>query len=387
VTDTYLVLKNLTRNKLRLVLNCFAILIAFLLFGALGSLQHAFTAGIELSADNRLIVVNKINFTQPLPIAYVNKVRAIDGISKVTHANWFGAYYQDARRPMVGLAVDGDSYLDIYDNILLSDGGREAWLKERQGVIVGERMAHMHGWKVGDRIPISSNIFSQADGSTVWDMVISDIFRDKEPSADTNFLLFHYKYFIETQTFGKDWVGWMILTTEDSSLNERVAKAIDTYFANSSTETDTSTEKAFNRSFLEQVGSIGLIITSVIFAAFFTILLIVGNSMALSIRERTREIAVLKTIGFAAPRIFGMVLAESISLALIGGLLGLGVAVMLINGASSNPQLQSMLPNLIVPPSILIQALGYMLALGLITGIFPALRAMRLNTIDALNRG
>ncbi|WP_075186344.1 ABC transporter permease [Teredinibacter haidensis] len=384
--DFYLVFKNLTRNKMRLTLNGFAIFIAFLLFGVLSSIKGAFDAGIDLSADNRLVVVNKINFTQPLPIAHVQKIRAMDGVKDVTWANWFGAYHQDARKPLVGMAVDPESYLKVYDEILLDEEFKKAWYAERQGVIVGERMATAKGWKVGDRIPISSSIFSKSDGSHVWDMVIIGIFTGKDRQLDTNYLLFHYKYFIETQTFGRDWIGWAILTTDDAMLNDNVANSIDRRFANSPAETETTSEKQFTKAFIAQIGSVGLILTSVVLAAFFTILLIVGNSMALAIRERTAEIAVLKTLGFQAMRVFRMILTESIVLALMGGLLGLGFAHFIVTGASQQPQLQSILPNLILSGETILKALAYMVLLGLLTGFFPAWRAMRLNTLDALSR-
>ncbi len=387
MNELYLIIKNLTRNKLRLALNTFAIFTAFFLFGLLGALNGAFNAGIELSADNRLIIVNKINFTQPLPIAYLNKVRGIDGVNNVTHANWFGAYHQDQRKMLVGLAVEPESYLRVYSELVLSDEERRGWLSERQGMIVGEALARAKGWKIGDRIPISSNIFSKEDGSHTWDMTVSGIFSAADKQLDTNYLLFHYKYFIETQTFGSDFVGWFILTTDDSQQNAQVVKAIDTQFANSSYETETSTEKAFNKAFIEQIGSVGLIITSVVLAAFFTILLIVGNAMILAVRERTKEIAVLKTLGFSATRIFRMVLAESIFLASFGGLLGMGIAYYVLEILARVPQVRSMLPNLVMTGDVAVQSLIYMMALGIITGFFPALRAMKLNTVDALSRG
>lgn len=387
MSDLYLILKNIVRNKLRLVLNTFAIVIAFLLFGVLGSINNAFNAGIELSADDRLVVVNKINFTQPLPVSYAAKIRAIDGVKQATHANWFGAYVEGSKNFFAGFAVDPESYLDVYaDYITVDADTRQAWQQNRQGVLVGEKLAQTYNWKVGDRIPISSNIFSKADGSHVWDMVVEGIFTAAESQVDTNFLLFHYKYFIETQTFGSDWIGWIVLNTTDPLLNDEVANKIDEQFANSFHETETSSEKQFNKSFLEQLGSIGFIITSVVAAAFFTLLLIVGNSMALAIRERTREIAVLKTLGFSAKHVFRLVLSESLLLATLGGVLGLLLAQTLVKGISQAPQIKNMLPNLVLTGDILLQAMVYIIALGLITGLVPAYRAMQLNIVDALTR-
>lgn len=387
MTDLYLIFKNMLRNKMRFFLNTTAIVIAFLLFGVLGSVKNAFNAGVELSADNRLVVVNKINFTQPMPLSYVAKVRAIDGVKSVTHANWFGAYIRDSKHFFAGFAVDPESYLAVYsDYVNLPEDQQKRWSANRQGVIVGETLAKVYGWQLGDRIPVSSNIYSQADGGQVWDMVVEGIFSSAEAQGDTNFLLFHYKYFIETQTFGSDWVGWLVLNTASPSINDRVANEIDRQFANSSHETETSSEKQFNKAFLEQIGSIGLIVTSVVGAAFFTLLLIVGNSMVLSIRERTKEIAVLKTLGFSSSHIFRLVILESVLLASLGGLLGILVAKVMVTGMSQAPNLKNMLPNLVMDQSIVLTALVYMVSLGIVTGFVPAYRAMQLNIVDGLTR-
>lgn len=382
--DLYLIYKNLTRKPLRLFLTSFAIFIAFLLFGSVTTLKSALDSGVELSADNRLVVFNSINFTQPLPIAYVNKVRGIEGVNKVTHANWFGGYFQEPANQVVTLAVDAESYLEVYGEIAVEPEQRQAWLRNRQGILIGERLAQAMGWQLGDRIPISSNIFSQTNGSITWDFIVEGIFTATDEQLDTRAAFFHYDYFIETQTFGSDWVGWLILTTTDSALNEPVAKAIDEQFANSSAETDTSTEKAFNKAFIEQIGNIGLIIYGVVFMAFFTILVVVGNAMVLAIRERTGEIAVLKSLGFTSPRIFRMVLAESMFLSLFGGLLGLVGAYLAVAAASE--ALARFLPNLVLSNEIALQALGFMLLLGLVTGLIPAFNALKLNIIAAFNR-
>lgn len=383
--DLYLVYKNLTRKKLRLFLTSFAIFIAFLIFGAVTALQGALNSGVEMSADNRLVVFNKINFTQPLPYAYVNKVSGIDGVKDVTFANWFGGYYQEPANQVVTMAVEPDTYFDVYEELQVDTQQKANWLQNQAGVMVGERLATVNNWKIGDRIPISSNIFSNKDGGQTWDLVVEGIFTGKDPQVDTGYMVFHYKYFMETQSWGGDYVGWIVLTTDDPAINEQVAKAIDENFANSQAETDTSTEKAFNKAFIEQIGNIGLIIFGVVFMAFFTILVLVGNTMVLAIRERTSEIAVLKTLGFSSPRIFRMILTESCLLAFLGGLLGLGAAYLAVGALSK--MMARFLPNLVLGEDIILQALGYMLLLGLITGIAPAYRALRLNIITAFARG
>ncbi|MBB3061514.1 ABC transporter permease [Microbulbifer rhizosphaerae] len=386
MNDLYLIYKNMTRKPLRLFLTCFAIFIAFLIFGAVTTLKSALDAGIDLAADNRLVVVNKINFTQPLPIAYAQKVAAVDGVENVTYANWFGGYYQEPRNQIVAMAVEPESWLQVYEReIVLSPERRAAWLGNRQGVIVGESLAQRLGWKIGDRVPVSSSIFSHKDGGHTWDFVVEGIFTGSDPQHDTNSMYLHFKYFMETQSFGGEWIGWITLTTADAAQNQRIADAIDDGFANSQAETDTSTEEAFSKAFIEQIGNIGLIIFGVVFMAFFTILILVGNTMALAVRERTGEIAVLKTLGFPAPRIFKMVLTESLLIALIGGLAGLGAAWLIIEGAKGT--MAQFLPNLMLDSGIALQALLFMLLLGLITGLLPALNALRLNIVTAFNRG
>ncbi|WP_445356430.1 ABC transporter permease [Microbulbifer sp. ANSA002] len=384
MNDLYLIYKNMTRKPLRLFLTCFAIFIAFLIFGAVTSLKSALNSSVELSADNRLVVFNRINFTQSLPISYFQKVAAVEGVKDVTHLNWFGGYYQEQSRQIVSLAVDPESYLRVYEEIVIPDEQKQAWFNNRQGALIGEKLAQIYGWKIGDRIPISSNIFTHKDGGYTWEFVVSGIFKGDTEQYDTRQMLFHYKYFMETQTFGNDWIGWMALTTDDPSLNEKVAKTIDDSFANSQSETDTSTEKSFNKAFIEQIGNIGLIIFSVVFTAFFTILIVVGNTMALAIRERTGEIAVLKTLGFSSARIFRMVLSESLLIAFIGGLSGLAAAWLLVEGIKTF--LARFLPNLILDGDIALQALFFMLLLGIITGLLPAFNALRLNIVSAFNR-
>ena len=383
--DFYLIYKNLTRKKMRLFLTTFAIFIAFLIFGAVMTLRSALNAGVEMSADNRLVVVHKTSFTNPLPYAYVNKVKTLDGVKDVTHANWFGGYYQEPRNQVVTLAVDPETYMTVYPELVVEPAQLATWFATQSGILVGERLAKANNWQVGDQIALSSNIFSRKTGGQTWDFTVSGIFKGNEAKVDTGYVLIHHKYFNETQSWGGDSVGWLILTTTDAALNEQVASQIDTNFANSNNETDTSTEQAFNKAFIEQIGNIGLIIFGVVFMAFFTILIVVGNTMVLAIRERTNEIAVLKTLGFESKRIFKMVLAESCLLAFLGGLLGLGAAYVIVTGAAE--QMARFLPNLVLDENIVLQALGYMLLLGLVTGMAPAIAALRLNIVTAFSRG
>ena len=269
-------------------------------------------------------------------------------------------------------------------DFVFSPEARAAFIRERTGVLVGARMLEKLGWKVGDHIPISSSIYIQKNGSRAWDLTIVGSFTARVPQANTNIMLMGYDYFNETRSFGKNMINWLMLRTTSAAVNERVTNAIDGMFANSPYETTTDSEKAFQKSFAAQLGNVALIVELVVGAAFVTILMIVGNTMVMNVRERTREIGVLKTLGFSGGRILRMVLGKSILLALIGGLLGLSVALLLIIQVRSS--LMSFVPTLSLYPDIAAAAVGLMVLFGAITGLLPALSAMRLNIVTALGR-
>jgi putative ABC transport system permease protein len=385
MNDLTLVRKNLFRKKLRTWLMIVSILTAFAIFGTLVSFWQALNAGQDIAESDRLVVVNKINFTQPLPIAYFDRVRAIAGVRQVTYLDWFGGYYQDPRNFLAVMAVEPASYMDLYSNdIEIPTQAQQAFKRARTGALVGETMAKKWGWKIGDHVPIASSIYSQKSGSHTWDFDIVGIFSGKKPQVDTNFMVFQHDYFDETRLFGKDFIGWMALRTASPSLNDGVIMAIDQMFTNSSYETATDTEKTLSKAFIAQFGNIALIVVLVVGAAFVTILMIVGNTMALSVRERTREIGVFKTLGFSGRRIMRLVLAESILLALMGGLSGIGLAALLI--ALVRNSLAGILPRISLAPEIILASVALMLTLGLVTGLVPALAAMRLKIATALGR-
>jgi putative ABC transport system permease protein len=386
VNDFTLMRKNLFRRKLRAILMMVSILIAFAIFGVLAAFYAGFTAGEDVAAADRLVVVNKVNFTQPLPVSYYNRVRTVEGVRQVTHANWFGGYYQDPKNVLVVFAVEPETYMDIYArDFEISPQARAAFLRERTGALVGETMARKWGWKVGDRVPIASNIFSQRSGGHTWDFTIVGIMKGKTEKTAADVMWFQYDYFDETRSFGKDTIGWLVLQTASPAENDGVAKAIDAMFVNSTAETSTDTEKAFNKAFTAQFGNIALIVFLVVGAAFVTILMIVGNTMALSIRERTREIGVLKTLGFSGPHIFALVLGESVLLALLGGMPGLALAWAAT--AALRPSISNFLPGFALNGTIAAQGAILMLVLGLITGFIPGLNAFRLRIAAALGRG
>lgn len=377
-----LVRKNLFRKKLRTILTVVAIFIAFAIFGVLATFQNAMNAGVDTAGADRLMVTNKINFTLQMPIAYVQRTRSVEGIKLVSHADWFGGYFRDPRIFFAAIAVDPPTYLQIYPEYLLPPEHRQAFLSNRTTLVAGKAVADQFGWKVGDRIPLKSNIFQQKDGSDTWDFTLVGIIKGESTRIDTNFVIFHYDYFKDTRSFGGDTIGWMIIQTQSPKDNTRVMKEVDSLFANSPFETETQTEQAFAKAFIEQAGDLGFIITAVVGAAFATILLIVGNTMMLTVRERTNEIAVMKTIGFTSERIFALVIGESLLLAVIGGALGVFVA-WLLSFALQNATGGTFGP-MTFTPGIAMWSVVLMGLLGLLTGLIPAVRAMRINIVSAL---
>ncbi len=376
-----LIWANLMRKKIRTFFTAIAIFVAFMLFGGLMAFKAAFGVGIELAGIDRLILIHKTAIIQPLPLAYLQRIQSQEGVEDVTHANWFGGVYQDARNFFPKIAVDAESYLRLYPEIKMQEGEREAWMRNRTGAIVGKVTADRFGWKVGDRIPVQGDIYRTQDGSP-WEFTIESIYTSDDPSFDTSNLFFHYKY-LEEASGSDGQVGWYILRVADPQQSAEIAKGLDQRFANSPAETKTTTEKAFIQSFANQTGNIAAITTNVVIVVFFTLLLVAGNTMAQSVRERINELAVLKTLGFSDGKVMGMVLGESLLLTLVSGALGLTAIVVLTNTLSLGG---SFLPTFHVPTNALLPGLLLMLFMGLLAGLIPSFQALRLSIVDALSR-
>ena len=379
-----LLFANLWRRPVRTLLTFASVTTAFLLFGMLVALRYAISGGVELSGADRLMTMHKVSFIISLPRSYVARVASMEGVRAVTALSWFGGYYPDERSNIVAQVADADTLFSVYPELELPAGQRQAWLQDATGMIVGEALAKANKWKLGDVIPLHSNIFRKRDGSNTWDLRIDGIFRNST-GGDTNSLFFHYSYFNEPRAFERDRIGWLILRVNNPAQVTTVARRIDAAFANSETETKTSTERAFAQGFINQVGNIGAIIAVVVAAVFFTMLLVTANTMGQSIRERTPELAVMKTLGFGGRQIMALVLSESLLITLIGGALGMmlarGFAAVVRRG------MQQYLPLLGIPPGAWLAALGFAVLLGLLAGALPAWNAWRLRITDALRRG
>jgi len=380
----HLVWRNLMRKKLRTALTLLSIVVAFLLFGFLSAIKQALTGGVSIAGANRLIVRNKVSIIQFLPYSYKARMEKIPGVSLVTHQTWFGGIYQDPKNFFMQCPVEPESFLAMFPEFLLPPEQMAAWLQTRTGAIVGRKTAERFGWKIGDKVPIVSTIWSNVGGTRTWTFDIVGIFDGREKNTDTTPLFFRYDYFDEvrnqSQNWGRGQVSWFTIRIQDPAQAAQVAKAVDAEFENSSAETKTEPEGAFVQGWANQVGNIALITVSILGAVFFTILLVVGNTMSQSVRERIGELGVLKAIGFTNGQMLAMVLMESCLLALLGGAVGLGIASL------AHDPTGGLLPLFYLPHRDLLVGLGLCLALGLVTGVFPALQAMRLRVADALRR-
>ncbi|MEO8071281.1 MAG: FtsX-like permease family protein [Acidobacteriota bacterium] len=378
-----LVWKSLWRRKIRTVFTLASIFIAFVLFGLLMTIRAAFSLGVEIAGLDRLVLIHKVSLIMPLPIAYKARLETVPGVQAVTHNSWFGGIYQDPSNFFAQIAIEPEAYFKMYPEFRLPAEQMTAWLADRQGAVVGRDIATRFNWKIGDHVPIQGTIFQPKTGSgNTWEFNIDGIYDGDKGVDKTNFF-FRYDYLDENRTQGAGLVGWYIVKIADPSRSVEMAATFDQMFANSSAETKTTTEKGFVEGFAKQIGDIGAIMIAILSAVLFTILLVVANTMMQAIRERTSELAVLKTLGFSNATIVTLVLAESCFIAVLGGGLGLLVAWGITQGGDPTGGL---LPAFALPGRDLIIGASLMIALGLLAGALPATQAMRLKITDALRR-
>lgn len=379
-----LVWSNLKRKKARTLFTLLSIMVAFILFGLLATVNMSFRGGVDVVGADRLLVIHKVSIIQPLPSSYKDRIATVPGVEEVSFANWFGGVYQDPKNFFGQMAVDPETFLDLYPEYVLPEDQKKAWIADRTGAIVGRVTAERFGFKVGDKIPIMATAYRRANRPPVWEFNISGIYDGAQKGTDTSSFYFHWDYLNEGMGGDLGFVGWYIIRIADPARANEVSDQIDALFANSPAETKTQTEKAFAQSFANQTGNVGKIIGMVLGAVFFILLLIVGNTMAQSVRERTGELAVLKTLGFTHGQTLGLVLAESCLLAVAGGGLGLLLSWSLIT-AMGDPT-GGYLPVFYFPGRDVVIGAVLTLLLGFVAGFFPALQALRLRIVDALRR-
>ena len=373
------IVANLTRKKIRTTLTIGSFMAAFFLFGLLAAIHYGFRQGIDLAGADRLIVMARTSFIQPLPLPYYARLKRLPGVKDVAHTTWFGGIYQDPKNFFASFAIVPEDYARMYPEFVVDAQQWKAFAADRRGAVVGRKLAERFGWKLGDHIPLKAPGYM---GNAGWDFNIDAIYHGTRPGDDETQFWLQHDYLIEKgPSFWKGIVGWYTVRVANPTQAPSVAKAIDVEFGNSAAETRTQSEAAFAASFLNQMGNIEFLIRAIGSLVFFTLLLVTGNTMAIAVRERTSELATLKAIGFTARFVLGLVLVESMLIALVGGLLGIGVAKLLIKQDLTQGLILLYLPSAAIMAGIVIA-----LATGLVAGLIPAFNAMRLNVATALRR-
>jgi putative ABC transport system permease protein len=379
-----LIWATLWRKKTRTIFTLLSMVVAFLLFGVLETVDYAFAhPGGGATGADKLITTNKYSITLSLPFSDTQEIRAVPGVAEVTWISWFGAYYQESKNFVFALPVDTDSYFNLHkDEFIVSDEQMLAYRNTRSGALVNSALMKKFGWKVGDKVPLHSTIWTQKkDGSLDWTFDIVGTFDAKDATQagqQASTLLFHYDLFDEGRSFGKGSVGWFEERVTDPSQSGAISGRIDALFANSPNETKTQPAKDFALAFMKQFGDIGFVLRAILGAVFFTLLFLTGNTMMQSVRERTPELAVLKTIGFGDGKVLGLVIGESLLLCVIAAVIGLGLSY------AALPIIKLGLQGVELSPKALLPGIGAAVLLALIVGLPPALRAGRLNIVDAL---
>lgn len=382
MTTAGLMWANLWRRKTRTVFTLLSVFVAFLLFSTLAATRQAFVGGIDLIGNERLLTIHKSGLIFALPIAYRKRIESIEGVHSVSIGVWMQGYYQEPSNFVPLIAIDDDAYFQMYREIVIPPDQFSAWRTERTGAIVGKTVAARRGWKVGDTVPMRSGIFRTPDGGNTWDLKISGIYDVTNKAFDTESVLIHYEYLNEARTVAADTVGWLVVKLEDPNRAAEIAGAIDAMFANSPRETKTASEKAFAESFTSQVGDVGAIVTYVVSAVLLSMLIVTASTMGQAVSERTAELAVLKAIGYSETRVMGLVLGESLLLTGFGAALGLGLGYLLC--AAMAQRLTQFMPAFWLTGESLLRGAVIAVALGLIAGVWPAWRAMRMRVVDAL---
>ncbi len=373
-----LVVANLGRHKLRTVLTVASVALALFLFASLRSVTTTMAAAAQFGGARRLVTLNATGLVFPLPLAYANRIKALPGVTGLSWANWFGGRYGDGKNFFANFAVDAESYLDLYPEIVMPADQKQAFVQDRTGAIIGDRLITQFGWKLGQNVTLQGTIFPGD-----WTFKIDGVYTPTDPAIGDNVLIFHHEYFDER--IGRAGIaGWYIVEIDDPSHAPAIAKTIDDLFRNSSSPTKTGTEREFQASFATMWGNVSFLMSTIGLAVVFAILLVTANAMMMSARERTGEIAVLKTVGFSDKLLFTLVMVEAGAMALTGAAIGLGAATLLYPAIHFNGA--GFLPGFKVATSTLI--FGALVALGLMlaSGLVPALRAARLPVVQALRK-
>jgi putative ABC transport system permease protein len=374
----------LWRKKTRTIFTLLSIMIAFLLYGVLATIDYAFenpSAGV--TGADKLVTTNKFSITLQLPFSYTEQIRSVPGVAVVTWLTWFGGYYQEPKNFVFAVPIDIDTYFDLHkDEFIVSETQMNAFRAARRGAMVNSALMKKFGWKVGDKLPLHSTIWTQkSDGSLNWTFDIVGTFDVKDPTQASQLAsvaLFHYELFDEGRSYGKGTVGWFEERVVDPRESALISDRIDALFANSPNETKTQPAKDFAVAFIKQIGDVGFVLRAILGAVFFTLLFLTGNTMMQSVRERIPELAVLKTVGFTDAKVLALVIGESLLLCVLAAVIGLASSYAVL------PIVKQGLQGMDLSHGELLPGIGVAVLLALIVGAAPALRAMRLNVVDAL---
>jgi len=374
----------LWRKKARTILTLLSLLTAFLLLGLLQAANSLFSGGTQRLSANLLITQARVSFTSPLPMRHLSQIESIPGITAVQWSQFFGGDYKDPKNFFPQFAVDPDRWVQTFAECRLPDEQLAAWKQSRNAVIAGRGLADRFGWKLGEPIPLLSQIWPLKDGSRAWNFELAGIFDDRSEGSCPRMgnMYIRYDYFDEARQYGQGLAGLYVVRIKDPNQAEAIGRQIDALFENSPDETKTQSEKEFSLNFVRQVGNLSLILNSILGAVFFTILMLTGNTMSQAVRERIPELAVLKTLGFTNGMVLGLVVAESLLLCLLGGLAGMGLATLVMQGLAHAPV---PFPPLEADLRVWLVAFASMFGVGLLVGLPPALKAMRLSIVDGLS--
>ncbi|MBK7630301.1 MAG: ABC transporter permease [Ignavibacteriales bacterium] len=375
-----LIFKNALRHKLRTSLTILGIVIAVVAFGLLRTVVTVWDSSVDAASANRLITRQAVSFLFPLPYAYRDKIKAVEGVKTVSYANWFGGIYKDRNNFFARLAVDPETIFDVMQEFLISDEELANFKKERSSCVIGESIAKEYNIKIGDQMVLEGDIFPGR-----WEFIVRGIYKPQNKNTDGTQMLFHWAYVdermkIESPVRAGE-VGWYIVLIKDPNNSAEISDQIDAIFKNSAAETKTETEKAFTQGF---VSASGAIITAMNFMSFVIIgiiMLVLANTMIMSARERTREYAVLKTLGFSAFHIVGLILGESMVIALIGGGIGVALTYPIVAGFEQAIP-KGFFPFFFIEPITTILAMSAAILIGVLASIFPIQRALKTKIVD-----
>ena len=376
-----LVLKSARRSKRRTALTILSVAIAVFLFASLRAVLEAFHATAAASSSTRVVTIRSTSLIFSMPISHADAIRSIPGVQDLTWAYWFGGIYKDAAHSFSNFAIDPESYLRMYPEVLLTPEERRAFLADRTGCVVGDGLARSAGFKVGDRITLKVGIPTY--GTRDYDFTVRGVYRTSSRAFDNQSMLFHWKY-VDERSIVKAQAGWFVSRIASPDEEPRISAAIDAKFANSPFETKTDTEKEFAASFVSMFGNLNLLLGSIAVAVVVATLFVAGNTMAMSVRERTTEIAVMRTLGFPGATIFGLVAAEALLMSIVGGAIGVVLARALVN-PNVLPS-GGFIPELSVGTAETIGAMALSAFIGVAAGVIPATLASRLKIVDALRR-